>query len=302
MGTEIIYFSGTGNSLHVAKELCRRLPDAWLRSLLGLLGQEVVTSEAEAVGFVFPQYASTMPKVVHDVLRHFDPEPARYLFAIATRGGTDCFAFHELDALLAQKSRRLDAYFVLTMPSGSSPLVKAFPETTATQRIEALESDMLSRLDTIQGTIAERRTHRDEDTRSDMPPPVFLKPLIPLIRRITPALIQLGKQVERRFDFYVDDKCAGCGVCAQVCLADRIQLVGGKPQWPAGAACYGCFACLNYCPRHAVQIRSSWYLKSHTLENGRYHHPQVTARDIAAQKAARRFACRELVVQGVIGS
>jgi formate hydrogenlyase subunit 6/NADH:ubiquinone oxidoreductase subunit I len=161
---------------------------------------------------------------------------------------------------------------------------------------------MLARLDTIQSTIAERQTHRDEDTRSDTPPPLFLKPLTPLIRRITPALIRFGKQVERKFDFYVDGTCVGCGVCAQVCLANRIQLVDGKPQWPASTACYGCFSCLNYCPRHAVQIRSSWYLKSHTSENGRYHHPQVTARDIAAQKAAGRIVCQQAVMQGATSS
>jgi ferredoxin len=48
--------------------------------------------------------------------------------------------------------------------------------------------------------------------------------------------------------------------------------------------CHGCFACLNYCPEEPIQVESKWYLKSYAEQNGRYHHPDVPAREIAAQK------------------
>jgi formate hydrogenlyase subunit 6/NADH:ubiquinone oxidoreductase subunit I len=60
--------------------------------------------------------------------------------------------------------------------------------------------------------------------------------------------------------------------------------------WQKEVKCFGCFACLNYCPEQSIQVASTWYLKSRTTENGRYHHPQVTANDIAAQKAHSTFA------------
>lgn len=34
----------------------------------------------------------------------------------------------------------------------------------------------------------------------------------------------------------------------------------------------------------SIQIKSKWYLKSYTEQNGRYHHAAITAKDIAAQK------------------
>jgi ferredoxin len=284
MGTEIFVFSGTGNSLHVAQELQKRIPDARLRPVVSLLNQHAVKTEANAAGFVFPQYASTMPNVVRTLVERLDLGSAGYLFAIATRGRTDCFAFYELDALLEKRNRRLDAYFVFTMPSGSAPLVKDFAGQIAPDRVARLESAMLARLDTIQKIIVNRQPHRDEDTRSPEPAPLFLVPFLPLLRRMTPALIRLGKRVESRFDFSVDGNCTGCGTCQQVCLAERIRLIDRKPRWPQDAACYGCFACLNYCPQQAIQINSTWYLRSYTDRNGRYHHPQITARDIAAQK------------------
>jgi hypothetical protein len=58
MCTEIYYFSGTGNSLHVAKELQKRLPDAELVPILGLVGEGSVRTRGVTVGFVFPQPSS----------------------------------------------------------------------------------------------------------------------------------------------------------------------------------------------------------------------------------------------------
>jgi hypothetical protein len=49
VSTEIYYFSGTGNSLHVARELQKRLPDAELVPILSLEGKGAV--RASAAGF-----------------------------------------------------------------------------------------------------------------------------------------------------------------------------------------------------------------------------------------------------------
>ncbi len=54
MSTEIYYFSGTGNSLHVAKELQQRLPAAALTPIVRLLPQDTIRAGADTVGFVFP--------------------------------------------------------------------------------------------------------------------------------------------------------------------------------------------------------------------------------------------------------
>jgi Pyruvate/2-oxoacid:ferredoxin oxidoreductase delta subunit len=62
-------------------------------------------------------------------------------------------------------------------------------------------------------------------------------------------------------------------------MADR------RPVWEERIDCHGCFACLNYCPEESIQVQSKWYLKSYTEQNGRYHHPAITAKDIAGQKS-----------------
>jgi MinD superfamily P-loop ATPase len=85
-------------------------------------------------------------------------------------------------------------------------------------------------------------------------------------------------------EFYANSKCIQCGTCEKVCLSGKVKMVNGKPVWQKDARSFFCYACLNYCPQHAVQIKSSRFLKSYTESNGRYSHPYATADDIAGQK------------------
>lgn len=283
MSTEIYYFSGTGNSLHVAREMEKRLPGAKLIPILSLVNQESVTSAGGTVGFVFPHYASSLPKAVRTFIEKLDLNSAGYLFAIATRGGTKTMAFAEIDEILKGKGRRLDSFFAITMPSGSEPLVKGYADQITVERIFRLESEMLARLDSIQRVILARETSREEDT-GDVPPPPFLVPFMPLLDAISPYLVRFGKMVESSFEFYSDKDCTGCGICERVCLGEKVQMVDSRPVWQEAVTCHGCFACLNYCPAESIQVRSKWYLKSYTDQNGRYHHPEIKAKDVARQK------------------
>ena len=283
MTTEIYYFSGTGNSLHVARELQNRLPGADLIPILSFGEKGSVRTRGETVGFVFPHYASSLPTVVSAFMEKLDVSSAGYLFAIVTRGGTKTMAFAEIDRILGEKGRRPDSFFAITMPGGNQALLKGYAEQMTEARIERLESEMLSRLDSIGHIIVDRQISREED-KGDVKVPAFLQPLIPLLEAISPHLVQLGKRVESSFEFYYDRKCTGCGLCERVCLAGRVQTVDERPVWQDTVSCHGCFACLSFCPKESIQVKSKWYLKSYTEQNGRYHHRGITANDIARQK------------------
>lgn len=61
MNTEIYYFSGTGNSLHVAKELQKRIPEVNLIPIISLSDKNSIEINSEAVGFIFPIYMTSIP-------------------------------------------------------------------------------------------------------------------------------------------------------------------------------------------------------------------------------------------------
>lgn len=284
MSTEIYYFSGTGNSMHVARELQKRMPGTEIIPIVSLLDRDRIKIKAQAAGLLFPLYATRMPAMVKKFVTKIDFSSAGYIFAVTTRGGTDCRAFAEIDRLLKKRGRRLDSFFVIDMPSGSTPLLQEYTEIMTPEKLESLESKMLERMDSIAATITGRLADRSENMKGNAPPPDFLVPFMPLIKLLGPMLLPLGKLAERRFVFYFDAKCNGCGLCERVCPAQKIKMVDGKPLWLKEIRCFGCFACLNYCPLRSVQVKSSWYLKSYTPQNGRYHHPAVMAGDIAGQK------------------
>ena len=58
---EIYYVSGTGNSLHVAKELQKRILERNLIPIVSLLNKDRVKTNGEAVGLVFPIHGMTIP-------------------------------------------------------------------------------------------------------------------------------------------------------------------------------------------------------------------------------------------------
>ena len=47
-------------------------------------------------------------------------------------------------------------------------------------------------------------------------------------------------------------RCAGCGVCVEVCPVGAIALENGKARLD-DAACTGCGACVDACPQGAIQ-------------------------------------------------
>ena len=89
----IYYFSGTGNSLYVAKELQKRIERAKLIPVISRLDREVVETDAETIGFVFPVYFSAIPVPVKNFIKKLDLKSAKYNFAAATRIGTSHSAF-----------------------------------------------------------------------------------------------------------------------------------------------------------------------------------------------------------------
>jgi flavodoxin len=112
MGIEVYYFSGTGNSLHVAKELQKRISETNIIAIVGLLDNEVIETSGETVGIVFPIHLAMAPAPVMEFLKKFDLKSSNYIFAIATRAGSPHRAFIDLDKILKKKDKSLDSFFL----------------------------------------------------------------------------------------------------------------------------------------------------------------------------------------------
>lgn len=283
MSTAIHYFSGTGNSLHVARELQRRLSGSELVPIVHLLGQDTIGTEAVVVGLVFPNFCTTIPIPVHEFLRKVDLRSAQYLFAVCTRGGSPSEAFDYINALLKGQGKRLDAQLNVTMP-WNLPLGKEdLPSTATPERIQHLESEMEEKLDTFARIVLRREAYVRPDTDATFELPQWSRAMTALIPK------SLNYELHRFMyqdlvHFYSDSTCNGCGICAKLCLSQKVVMVDGRPVWNDEIRCYACFACINYCPRQAIQVESRFPIRSYTDVTGRYHHPSVSYKDIAEQR------------------
>lgn len=253
---EIYTFSGTGNSLHVARELAARSPDASLVPIMEALGENEIQTRAEVVGLVFPIHALTLPWPVQTFFEKADFGSASYIFAIATR---ECFArvFDNIDHLLQRQGKTLNAAFSIEMPQNYIPIF----ETYSPAEIERVETAMLEKLEIIAKTISERKTHRPKDPAWTFP---LTHGMVPLVS----WWFQKVRFPDMEKSFYADDSCTGCGICERVCLSGKIRMEEGKPVWDDGVQCAYCFACLHTCPEAAVQIGGR-----NTAGKGRYISP-----------------------------
>jgi NAD-dependent dihydropyrimidine dehydrogenase PreA subunit/flavodoxin len=279
VSTEIYYFSGTGNSLHVAKELQKRIPDADLVPVVSLLGQDVIQTQAETVGFVFPIHLTMLPIPMREFVKKLNPTSAKYIFAVGTRIGTFYLADIALENMLKEKGKRLDAFFILNMATNTptalvpGPGDKDWVDKISAEKVSALDTKVRDRLDTIQSIIVDQVPDPKDDSSR----------LGPLLKRLISIPLAFGAKATsgNEIPYYTDASCTGCGTCEKVCPSKKIKLVDGKPVWQKEVQCYYCYACFNFCPTQSILVGEKY-----TAKDGRYSHPGITANDIAGQKEA----------------
>jgi len=276
---EIYYFSGSGNSLHIAKELQERIPGSELIPIVSLLDNEVIETDADIVGFIFPIHGMTVPIPVKLFLKRLDANSAGYLFAIATRAGTWHNAFGTIDTILKKTGKRLDSYFTINMASNDPKFKDWKPATT--EELARLESGHETVLDVIQRVIMTKENYRQNEDDEILYPAGFL------IKRFALFGMFFMERTGANGYFYSDAKCAGCGTCEKVCPSRKVKMADKKPVWQTDVKCYFCYACVNYCPKKSVQIKSKIYMKSYTENNERYPHPYASINEIAGQKLAK---------------
>ncbi len=283
MSTQIYYFSGTGNSIFVAKELQKRIADSEIISIVSMLSNDSLNIKGDKIGFVFPVHALTIPIVVKEFIKKANFE-ADYFFAIATREGTVFRGFVEIDHLLHKKGKRLNSRVVISMFSNDARQKNYRKPTEA--EVLSMEKKVEEEL-TIQTEIIEMK--RDL-SNMDISYTINCSSN-PLANFLLEKLVIYGMDISKYVGgvnyYYTSDNCIGCGTCENVCLSQKIKLVDKKPIWQKDVLCFMCYACLNYCPVKAVQVKSIIGVVSYTEENTRYSHPFATINDIASQKSGK---------------
>ena len=274
--TTINYFSGTGNSLKIARMLAHELEECVLIPMVRLWRLERIIAPEGNVGFVFPMYSYGLPDIVERFVKKIEFRSTDYIFAVVTRGGAQGCALQKIEDILLERSRYLNSGYYVDMPSNYIPFNDVVPKEKQKKIFASAEKKMKK----IVKTIRAQRTKGDKDKM--------------LVRKFAQGNNRTFLEHVNMKDenFQVDRNCISCGFCARICPVDNIIMVNGGPIWQHH--CQSCLACLHFCPKESIQ-----YSKK-TIGKKRYHHPDVTFKDIESQKQkviAKKIAAKKIAVK-----
>jgi len=261
MKTIVYYFSATGNSLVVAKDLATELGNTELVPITKALEPGQVDSY-DMVGIVFPVYMFGLPLIVAEFLRTLKTRNNVYVFAIATFGGLPGRPLTMIRGILRKRKIRLAAGFSVLMPGNYTPLYGAIDIQRQTKMFEREKS-----------RVREIALYLRQQKRGIIEEKPFLINFL-----LCKLLYHLGSLTIPNSDkgFWITEACIKCGLCQKVCPVTNIAIRNGHPDWLHH--CQHCMACLQWCPTEAIQYGKK------TTGRKRYHHPDVSAEDIAQQK------------------
>ncbi|MDO4755573.1 MAG: EFR1 family ferrodoxin [Parabacteroides sp.] len=256
----IFYFTGTGNSLWVAK----RLGEAFDEPLVSVAAELNLKQEGDLVYslrkdeklfFVYPVHSwgpavPILRFIARLKLRNYTHQP---IYAVSTCGDECGYADRLLEKALTKRELSLQAVYSVTMPNNYILLPGFDVDNNEVEKEKLAQAPQ--RVDEIIEAIQSGKTtglyHKGGS------PWVKTYLVYPLF-----AHLAIGKNA-----FRVTDACISCGLCERVCPTQTITMQEGKPTW--GNTCVQCVACIHRCPVRAIEYGKE------TIKKGRYHHPEI---------------------------
>ena len=248
----ILYFTGTGNSLIVARHLHDKLGDPML-SLYDAVDKDLTNEKR--IGFVYPTYMLDAPPAVRELVPKLRLPKDAYVFIVISCGLQTNNAVWTVRKLLHKMGVDVSYCNKIRFPDTAA---HAYGRN-ANKQLWKLEK-YAPRMDEITADIASS-THALHYAGVD--PLACLFKWMPLSK----------EKMHDAFCPHVDSqKCVGCGLCSRICPQQNIAILNHRAA--VGTRCTYCLRCLHFCPHQALVLT----LKE-TKREYQYHHPEIRVQD-----------------------
>ncbi len=279
MNIEIYYFTGTGNSLVVARDIAERI-NGKLIPIASLVEKKVINTDAGIIGIVFPVYYVDIPVIIKKFAEKLDNINNKYIFAACTYGGGAGNSFKSLNRIIRSRGGELSAMYGVHMPQNaffkpwenhskiyknSKKKLEIISKNICLQKKGMLLSDILAHLILIPIDMIAKFAFRKYLEKTFDTPDLPNEKLIYMLDK----------------SYSINEKCNGCGICSQVCPVNNIKIMDNRPVWLKH--CENCLACYHWCPDNAIQRGMS------TVKEYFYHNPDIKISDIMNQKQNDKY-------------
>lgn len=246
----IFYFTGTGNSYAIAKQIASDLGDEQVTFIPEVLNTNTdlsIYKNEERIGLVFPCYGSNPPEIILEFCEKLSNKVdlnSMYVYAVINYG----MAAHASYLKVKSKLLKLNAWFETAMPRNGILLGDVQTE----REIQEILAEAKVKLNVFAKDIKEKNE--------------IIMYKNSLNNRFFSRAGRLGNKIILKNTwkkFYADDHCIRCGKCTKMCHAHNITLKE-RPLW--GSNCNACLGCINGCPQRAIQNGKG------TVAKGRYVH------------------------------
>ncbi|MGN0189398.1 MAG: EFR1 family ferrodoxin [Candidatus Cryptobacteroides sp.] len=244
----VFFFTATGNSLFVAKQLS----DNPL-SIPQELKKESVEYVADEIGFVFPDFAAAAPVIVREFLRKAKLK-ADYMFSVITYGNASVSVCEWWKNYAAENGVDFDYVKPLLMVDNYLPV---FDMNEQMKMDKHTDESLAAVIDDI----SSRRSYVEPSQMGR-----FSEEMLESMREY-----HFTMESERllRLD---EDRCVGCMTCSKVCPRGNFSLTDKGLSF--SGRCEFCLACVHSCPQKAL------YLERERNREARFRHSDIALNEI----------------------
>ncbi len=234
----VLYFSATGNTEYVAKEIARLTDDTCLNLLTKIQNSDYSEIHSEKPFVICsPIYVCELPVFMLKFLKKVKLTGSREIYFILSSGGYSGHADHQAKVLSRKIKMIYKGSADVQMPrnyiaSDIYPMLSAeeISEYLSRARVKIPETAEIIKAG---GTLTKRHVY------------IFEALSIILVAGPWRKFILTAKA------FYAKDSCIGCGKCAKLCPLNNIKIEDKKPVW--GKKCTHCMACIANCPKESIE-------------------------------------------------
>ena len=234
----VLYYSATGNTEFIAKQLADRLDDQCV-DLLERIKKGDFTPLRSRKPFVIcsPIHVCEMPVFMTDYLKKVKLSGNRKVYFIFTSGGYSGIAGVLAKQIVKKKEKVYMGHAEFKMPRNY--LISEHYPMLSPKENKARIQTSYEQIPEVADRILSRSRLRARH--------IFLFELL-ITLPFTPVWT---KYMHTSEPFHATNKCIGCGKCERVCPLNNIVMLYNKPAWKN--SCAHCMACIENCPVDAIE-------------------------------------------------